>query len=1716
MRNILTIILVFCFSLSTLAQTAMGGCGGVNSTLTQCGGTFADPGGTGNYANSANCIQTICSNVAGQCVTLQITSLNLENNFDFLYVYNGNSIASPLIATITNTFTGNLTSTTGCLTLRFTSDASVASTGWLGNVICHPCGSPPPPPAGPVVASDCSGAVNICTNQSFQVDPSGSGLVTEFVSGTVSNPSLNPASTNSGCLLSGELNSTWMVVNIATSGTLEFSIGTPGNGCLDWIMWPYTGPATCTQIINNQIAPIRCNWNANCNNFTGMATPLPAGGMAGDFEPELNVTCGQKFLICLSNYSSQTTSLPLNFFGTSTISCNTFTPITVNSATICPGQSATLTATGGNTYTWSPATGLSSTSGATVTATPSVTTTYTVTGTGACGSGTATSTVTVLAANNPACVTTCPATATNTGPYCVGGTIQLNGTGGGTYSWVGPNGFSSNLQNPTIPSATAAAAGTYTLTINLNGCTSTATTTVVVNPVATVNANIDQSVCAGGTVTLAGTFGGAATSASWSAPSGNFSNTALMSSTYTPTITNGTVTLTLTTNDPVGPCPFVTDQLVITVSPPATVNANLDQPVCAGGTVTLAGSFGGGATSASWSAPSGNFSNTSLMTATYTPTIANGTVTLTLTTNDPVGPCPFVTDQMIITVNPQTTPTFNQVPAICSGGTFTLPASSTNAPAIIGVWSPVNNTTTTTTYTFTPNAGQCATTTTMTVTVNQPVTPTFTQISPICSGGAIALLGTSTNLPAITGSWSPAINNTATTTYTFTPTAGQCASTTTMTVVVNQPVTPTFNQIAQICVGGSFSLPVSSTNVPAITGSWSPAVNNTTTTTYTFTPSAGQCANSTTMTVSVGPPLTPTFTQIAPICSGASLSLPTSSTNVPQITGTWSPAANNTATTTYTFTPTAGQCANTTTMTVTVNQPVQATFNPIAAICAGGAINLPATSTNNFTGTWAPVVNNQQTTTYTFTPAANQCATGNTLTVTVNAATQATFNPIAAICAGGAINLPATSTNNFTGTWSPAVNNQQTTTYTFTPTAGQCAASNTLTVTVNQPIQAAFNPIAAICAGGVINLPATSTNNFTGTWAPAVNNQQTTTYTFTPTAGQCAASNTLTVTVNQPVQAAFNPIAAICTGGAINLPATSTNNFTGSWSPAVNNTSTTTYTFTPTANQCATSNTLTVAVNQPVQATFNPIAAICAGGAINLPASSTNNFSGTWSPAVNNQQTTTYTFTPGATQCATSNTLTVTVNQPVLATFNPISAICAGGVIVLPSNSINGISGTWSPAVNTLATTTYTFTPSVGQCASGTTTSVTVNPLPPVSGTDQSICIGEQVTLVGSGAATYSWSGGIQDGIAFSPNATTTYTVTGTSAQGCVATDQVTVTVNPLPVVIAGADVSVCENETVTLIASGANTYSWTNNVVNGVSFIPSSGVTTYSVTGTSSQGCTDTDDLTVTTFSSIPVDFTPDITQGCAPLTVTFTNLTNGGTQCLWTFGDGSSSTDCGNVTHTYPSAGCFDVTLTVTTANGCVGEIAYNNLICVEANPDAYFIPSSAEESTTNPVFFFNNTSTGATTYFWDFGDNAGISDAFEPTYTYSDEFAGSYLVTLVATSDFGCVDTAQGYVSVYEDLIFYVPNTFTPDGDMYNQSFKPVFTSGFDPYDYQLMIFNRWGELIFESFNHLIGWDGTYGINTDNGFCQDGTYTYVIEFKISKNDSRRRVVGSVNIIR
>jgi gliding motility-associated-like protein len=356
--------------------------------------------------------------------------------------------------------------------------------------------------------------------------------------------------------------------------------------------------------------------------------------------------------------------------------------------------------------------------------------------------------------------------------------------------------------------------------------------------------------------------------------------------------------------------------------------------------------------------------------------------------------------------------------------------------------------------------------------------------------------------------------------------------------------------------------------------------------------------------------------------------------------------------------------------------------------------------------------------------------------------------------------------------------------------------------------------------------------------------------------------------------------------------------------------------------------------------------------------------------------------------------------------------------------------------------------------------------------------------------------------------------VSDASVTGCVQTQTgtATVTVNDLPVVSAGNDITICEGDQTALTASGAVNYVWDQGVVNGVLFTPSASGT-YTVIGTDANGCSNTDEVDITLEPLPVVSFVGDVLSGCEPLEVTFTNTTPGNlTDCVWTLGDGTVLTGCGSITHTYNTPGTYDVSLTTTSATGCTSSATYVGYVYVEGNPTASFTPSETALTNLNSEVYFENTSTGAVTYEWDFGDASQGSTDVSPIHIYPIDAAGTYTVELIAYSPLGCSDTAYAEIQLTEELIFYVPNTFTPDDDDYNPTFQPVFSSGFDPYDFRLLIFNRWGEIIFESQNAAIGWDGTYG----GKLMQDGTYTWKIEFKTTANDERKVITGHVNMIK
>jgi gliding motility-associated-like protein len=146
------------------------------------------------------------------------------------------------------------------------------------------------------------------------------------------------------------------------------------------------------------------------------------------------------------------------------------------------------------------------------------------------------------------------------------------------------------------------------------------------------------------------------------------------------------------------------------------------------------------------------------------------------------------------------------------------------------------------------------------------------------------------------------------------------------------------------------------------------------------------------------------------------------------------------------------------------------------------------------------------------------------------------------------------------------------------------------------------------------------------------------------------------------------------------------------------------------------------------------------------------------------------------------------------------------------------------------------------------------------------------------------------------------------------------------------------------------------------------------------------------------------------------------------------------------------------------------------------------------------------------WTYGE-ANTSGGLSQTFNIS-EF-GTFIVTATLTTPEGCISpTVSTTITIQEcpNTLIYIPNTFTPDGNEHNQTWAPVFTSGFDPMEFRLTVFNRWGDIVWESRNHTAEWDGTY----NNKKCQDGVYTYKVWFGDPKTDGRYNLYGHFTIIR
>jgi gliding motility-associated-like protein len=269
---------------------------------------------------------------------------------------------------------------------------------------------------------------------------------------------------------------------------------------------------------------------------------------------------------------------------------------------------------------------------------------------------------------------------------------------------------------------------------------------------------------------------------------------------------------------------------------------------------------------------------------------------------------------------------------------------------------------------------------------------------------------------------------------------------------------------------------------------------------------------------------------------------------------------------------------------------------------------------------------------------------------------------------------------------------------------------------------------------------------------------------------------------------------------------------------------------------------------------------------------------------------------------------------------------------------------------------------------------------------------------------------------------------------------------------------------------------------------------------------------MLITVIAAVPPTFVADTLSGCNPLLVNLSTIgAVQGAVYTWYWG-GSQIGQGNNFSYTFDASGYHDITLEYNLL-GCVETTTYNDYIYMESYPEASFaaLPGALTEGTM-PIQFINNSIGSNLSFFWDFDDNTSSTEE-NPNHMYVG-VSENLLVTLTAATPLGCADEYQLNLPVIAEPIYYVPNTFTPDEDEHNQTWQAVFTTGFDPHAFHLAVFNRWGEVIWETKDAAQAWDGTYGLEGTK--VPSGMYTWKLQFETKENDYRKIVTGHLNLIR
>lgn len=1397
-------------------------------------------------------------------------------------------------------------------------------------------------------------------------------------------------------------------------------------------------------------------------------------------------------------------------------------------STICPGQTATLTVSGGTSYTWTPAATLSTTSGSVTVANPLVTTTYSVSAPGC--SGAQTKTVQVVVNGVP------PAIGAISGPTLVcsnstGLTYSVANIASTNYTWTVPAGSSITAGQNTnaITINFGSAAGTVSV-IALGTCgAATAAINVSLSPPLNLTVTpASSSVCAGSTVSLTAS---GATSYTWS-PAATLNTTTGASVTATP-VTATTYTVLGST----GTCTGSATAIINMAAGLTITAATNNQTICAGSSALLNAT---GATSYTWS-PAATLSSANGAGVTATP--LSSTI---YTVVGSVGTCTGVATVSVGIGIAGCIPTACNLPLIRS----TLTAAGNIE--LLGMDNTCSLYFINPQFMTGPDAQAYAQTFGANLISVESASENADLVQALSNQGFatnVVWIGFSDALsegnfvwydgaPITYSNWAPGEPNNGggnenctqiypDGTWNDLNCAGYnslsvievnlCPQVTIANVPIHCPNTNVTLNASTILGSPSYTYTWIQSGVETFTNVSSPgntnAISVTSTGPNTFTVFSGDrysCPQSASITLSVHP-LPPIGVNNATICIGQQIA---SLNATGGLTYTWSPSgtlsspngnavtATPVVTTTYSVTGTdANTCTNTNTAVVTVINLPTITTSSNATICPGGSATLSASGAVSYT--WAPsaslntaasatvIANPIATTVYTVTGAnANGCTSTNTVEVTVASNPTITSTPNATICPSASVTITASGAVSYS--WSPSASLSSgigasvvaspvnTTIYTITgANSDGCTSTSTVQIVATTNPIIIVSPNTTICPAGSSTLTVSGASSYT--WAPAAT---------------LSAANGATV---------------------ISTPA-----------------STTTYTVSGSdINNCIGTNTISVTVSPNPTVTASANTTVCPLAATTLTASGAASY--TWTPntflSTTNlpstistpSVTTTYTISGQTGICFGSTVMTVVVANTVVVNASAANAtICPAGNTVLTATGAT--SYTWSPSATLTSitggtvtalpatTTTYTVVGATSTCTNSAqvVVTVTVNPTILASSNPSVICSGASSALSASGASTYTWSPAASlssatgANVNASPNVTTSYMVTGTSPLGCKSSTTITLGVIATPTITALSNPAmICAGKTSVVSAFGATNYTWspaayaTNVNASSTTVLPTvTGPVVFTATGSNGVApyvCTSTNTVLVTVIPNTTI--TPVGSQTIC-LGESTTIFASGGTNYTWTPTSGLSDPGAG-------STSASPLVSTVYTVTGSNGQCPGSAVVSVLVNP----LPTvyAGVDTTINIDEYYVLHGTGNVEVGFLSPDGNPLVCNFCADVTVHPQDNTCYV--LKGENSFGCVNFDTVCITVTKDWDVFIPNSFTPNGDDVNDIFIPV---GYGISEIHLIVFDRWGTQIFKSSGETIGWDGT----NKGKMCEQGVYVYQAQI-VALSGAKTKRTGHVTLL-